>query len=142
MAGHQTTEGIGDDFFEQIFSMPAYGGGGGGGGEGSLTGMVLQLSSGEVGGSSSAGVGMHGPGIFPLGLSLDQSKNASIFGKSDDFREDHGAAVSSSKSVSFYLPWVFSLSSSSISSSSLSSSSNLLGFLLYLLLLFTWFYSS
>lgn len=91
MAGHPPPEGIGDDFFEQIFSMPSsYGGAAAGGG-------------GQVGSSSSGG--LHGGGIFPLGLSLDQGKGgAAGYGSSDDggggqrYREDQAVAKASSSS--------------------------------------------
>uniref|UniRef100_A0A1D1Z9C7 Transcription factor UNE12 n=1 Tax=Anthurium amnicola TaxID=1678845 RepID=A0A1D1Z9C7_9ARAE len=94
MANHPPPEGIGDDFFEQIFSMPSsYGGGGAGGGpggEGNLTGMVLQLSSRDGGGqvsaspsSSMGGAGLPGGGVFPLALSLEQG-NGGGYAKAED----------------------------------------------------------
>ncbi|MQM20119.1 hypothetical protein Taro_053134 [Colocasia esculenta] len=112
MANHPPPEGIGDDFFEQIFAMPTpYGGAGGGGGggapgEGNLTGMVLQLSSREGGGggqvassSSSSSIGLPGGGMFPLALSLEQGKGG-VYGKAEDvgsggrrYREEHAAAA-------------------------------------------------
>ncbi|CAA6658977.1 unnamed protein product [Spirodela intermedia] len=97
MAGHPPPEGIGDDFFEQIFSMPSsYAGAAAGGG-------------GQVGSSSSGG--LHGGGLFPLGLSLDQGKGgAAGYGNSDDggggggqrYREDQAAAKASSSSKAVF----------------------------------------
>ncbi|PKA46940.1 Transcription factor UNE12 [Apostasia shenzhenica] len=63
-------EGIADDFFEQIFSMPGYPSGDGGlaAGDGSsVPGMVTQFSSGDSGSGSFP--------VFPLGLSLDQGRS-------------------------------------------------------------------
>ncbi|XP_010923486.1 transcription factor UNE12 [Elaeis guineensis] len=73
------SDGIGDDFFEQIFSMPppyaggdGAGGGGGlaGGGEGVMpAGIVLPRGDGST-------VGTGGPSGFPLGLSLERGSGS------------------------------------------------------------------
>lgn len=57
-------DGMNDDFFDQIFSMPAaYGGAGDGG----------ALSYGDSS-ASAAGFNAGGPSMFSLGLSLDQQQ--------------------------------------------------------------------
>lgn len=63
-------DGIADDFFEQIFSMPGYTSGDGSlaGGDGSsVPGIVQQFNSGD--GSSPGSFS-----VFPLGLSLEQGR--------------------------------------------------------------------
>ncbi|XP_078429836.1 transcription factor UNE12-like isoform X1 [Wolffia australiana] len=68
-------EGIGDDFFEQIFSMSGgYGG----------------AAAPPVGSSYSAAVG-----LFPLGLSLDQAQDGPVYGDSDDLRDDQAPSSKS-----------------------------------------------
>ncbi|XP_009418926.2 transcription factor UNE12 isoform X3 [Musa acuminata AAA Group] len=71
MASHPPpppSEGLGDDFLEQILSMPSSFGGGD---DASLAaGMALHRSSGD--GSS---VAARGGGAFPLGLSLEQGSS-------------------------------------------------------------------
>lgn len=67
MAGNNSTEGLGDDFFEQILAVPeAPVGYGNRGVVGSDVGM-LQL------GSTTAASALR-PGIMPLGLNLEQSR--------------------------------------------------------------------
>ncbi|KAE8684187.1 Transcription factor UNE12 [Hibiscus syriacus] len=73
MGGNQQEAGLGDDFFEQILSVPpGYGGGGGGGGGDATLPMGLQLGSG--GGDATGGTGgggFRGMGMMPLGLNLE-----------------------------------------------------------------------
>ncbi|KAE8729133.1 Hcf106 protein [Hibiscus syriacus] len=70
MAGNQQEAGFGDDFFEQILSVPpGYGGGDGGG---ATLPMGLQLGSGggvATGGSGCRG--FRGMGMMPLELNLE-----------------------------------------------------------------------
>ncbi|KAK8961768.1 Transcription factor UNE12 [Platanthera guangdongensis] len=64
------SDGMADDFLEQIFFMPGYAPGDGvlaGGDENSVPGIVPQFNSGD--GSSSGNFP-----VFPLGLSLDQGR--------------------------------------------------------------------
>ncbi|XP_038880010.1 transcription factor UNE12-like [Benincasa hispida] len=82
------SEGLGDDFFEQILAVPSAYGGGGGGDMVSMP-MGLQLGSGGGGGG---GMGM------PLGLNLEQG-----FLRQERFREEidgHNNNASSSSTAS------------------------------------------
>ncbi|KAJ4956790.1 hypothetical protein NE237_013573 [Protea cynaroides] len=79
------SEGLGDDFFDQILSIPTYTGN-----ESTLAGndrnlaagassMVLQLSSGEASGHLPSSGGYQGTTtVFPLGLSLEQVKTGFV----------------------------------------------------------------
>ncbi|XWS57684.1 hypothetical protein CRYUN_Cryun09bG0194400 [Craigia yunnanensis] len=76
MAGNQQEVGLGDDFFEQILTVPpGYGGGEVGG---ATLPMVLQLGSSGgaaggsgIGGGGGGGGGFRGMGMMPLGLNLE-----------------------------------------------------------------------
>ncbi|XWS42511.1 hypothetical protein CRYUN_Cryun16bG0020400 [Craigia yunnanensis] len=79
MAGDQQEAGLGDDFFEQILTVPpGYGGGAddGGGGEtgGASLPMVLQLGSSggaaDSSGGAGGGGGFRGMGMMPVGSNL------------------------------------------------------------------------
>ncbi|KGN66149.1 transcription factor UNE12 [Cucumis sativus] len=70
------SEGLGDDFFEQMLAVPPSYGGAGGGDMVSLP-MGLQLGSGGGGGGNGGGMGM------PLGLNLEQG-----FLRQERFREE------------------------------------------------------
>ncbi|MED6208813.1 Transcription factor une12, variant 2 [Stylosanthes scabra] len=69
---HNGSEGLGDDFFEQILAVPTEYGGGGGGRTlvGSMPPMVLQLGSTVGSGVPVDGLRM---GMMPLGLNLEQT---------------------------------------------------------------------
>ncbi|XP_020095551.1 transcription factor UNE12 isoform X1 [Ananas comosus] len=97
MANHPPPpNGMGDDFFDQIFAMPPYGGGddaaaalgGGGGGDGHhlAAGMVLHPRPGSAG---DGGGGAAPP--FPLALSLEQGKAGEGSGSGNPLREDADA---------------------------------------------------
>ncbi|XP_010274209.1 PREDICTED: transcription factor UNE12 isoform X2 [Nelumbo nucifera] len=98
-------EGLGDDFFEQILSIPYTGNDSAlAGNDGNLAGtagsMVLQLSSGD-GSSHVAGGGFQGT-VFPLGLSLDQAKSGFVkpeeaSGGDKRFREETDGRAPSGK---------------------------------------------
>lgn len=77
------SEGLGDDFFEQILSVPPAYGGGGGGDVVSMP-MGLQLGSGGGGGDGGLrGMGLQGGMAMPLGLNLEQG-----FLRQERFREE------------------------------------------------------
>ncbi|XP_010246321.1 PREDICTED: transcription factor UNE12-like isoform X3 [Nelumbo nucifera] len=98
-------EGLGDDFFEQILSIPYTGNdstlvGNDGNLAGTAGSMVLQLSSGD-GSGHVAGSGFQGT-VFPLGLSLEQAKSGFVkpeeaSGSGKRFREEVDGKASSGK---------------------------------------------
>ncbi|XP_073525632.1 uncharacterized protein [Phyllobates terribilis] len=106
-------EGLGDDFFEQMLSVPGFGAGGGTSGAGAGDGIGFGLGVGGSGGGASdhhqhqqqqlhgsmlglgTGDGYRGMGI-PLGLNLDPSAGGGSFLKAEDLSADANNASSSS----------------------------------------------